>query len=135
MKVVWHYGESITDEEYEQLQSNLKVVLPDDFYQVVKEHNKGRPAPNVFKSSAGELVVDRLLDVKTSGSESIWAFRDIPKGSTRLVPFALDPFGNLFCFSVENGKAGAVWFYNQESSKSVHLADTFQEVLAGLQTE
>lgn len=131
-------GENVTPDEVEAFEKKIGHRLPPAYREFLLAHNGGRPIPAVIDiddcpSGASEVQVFLGL-TGTFESETLeWSwnvFRErIPE---RLLPIADDPFGNLFCLSLEGTDAGQVLFldrYEESESRPYFVAKDFNEFL------
>jgi hypothetical protein len=147
----------LTEERLRRLEEKLKGRLPDDYRAFLLRHNGGRPTLSRFRFEADggeqESALEWFFAVHDlpyeepdewnmdSGElppyfgqplESVWAdFRD-EKPRAGVLPIARDPGGNLIGLGYAGKRAGAVWWYDQETESFVRLARSFTEFLSGL---
>ena len=132
-EIKWKYGSPVGDEVVRAVESQLGVVFPSDYRTVVAEHNGGRPKPNAVEiPGRREAVVERLVRLDAGGGEDVPSAAAVLKdrGQGRLVPFASDPFGNLFCFQFARNAPSAVVFWEHESGSVSTICQTFTDLLA-----
>jgi cell wall assembly regulator SMI1 len=134
-------GDALKSDDLDAFEQTLGKRLPRAYRDFLLAHNGGRPVPAVIDIDdcpSGATEVQVLLGltgpVESETLEWSWnAFRDrIPE---RLLPIADDPFGNLFCLSLEGNDAGQVLFldrYEESESRPYFVAATFDDFLAML---
>ncbi len=107
-------GESITAKEIDALENTIGKPFPEEYRAFLIEHNGGRPEPAIVDidgASQGASQIQIFLGVtgpvESETLEWSWqVFQErIPE---RLLPIADDPFGNLFCLSLEGPDRGHV---------------------------
>lgn len=110
------------------------IQFPKSYKEIVKEHNNGRPRPNVFDTKdSKERVAKSLLSFEPEAKESIWGTYDTM--SDRLppdtFPFMIDQFGNYVCFYYDPLKdEPTVVFWDEELQKSEKVSETFTTFLS-----
>lgn len=134
-------GEKVTLEEVAAFEEKIGHRLPSAYRDFLLAHNGGRPIPAVVDiddcpSGASEVQVFLGLTGAFESETLEWswnAFRGrIPE---RLLPIADDPFGNLFCLSLEGMDAGQILFldrYEESESRPYFVAKDFNEFLSKL---
>ena len=128
----WKYGSPVSDEIIRSIEVNLDVVFPIDYRALISEHNGGRPKPNAIDiPGRREAVMERLLRIDSDGGENVANTATILKSRSQgdLVPFACDPFGNLFCFKFVGKTQSAVVYWEHESGSVSTICKTFSELL------
>ena len=81
-----------------------------------------------------EAVLERLLPLGVGVRGGVVTFADIlrEQGHPHLLPFASDPFGNLFCFRYEGAAVSDVVFWDHETAGTMPVCKTFSELLKAL---
>ncbi len=117
------------------------------FPQAVREHylghNGGCPDKNRFSNERGTYTVDSFIPVKSSALPTVPTLEIILErlktvdGATpwQLVPFADDPCGNFYCFSVRQEDFGAIYWFEAEGygkHRTEFLARSLGDFLANL---
>ncbi len=134
-------GDALTPADIEAFEATIGKRLPQTYRDFLLAHNGGRPVPAVIDIDdcpSGATVVQVLLGL-TGPVESetlVWSWqafqRRIPE---RLLPIADDPFGNLFCLSLDGVDAGQVVFldrYEESESRAYFVSKEFDAFLAKL---
>ncbi|PTM57549.1 SUKH superfamily protein [Desmospora activa DSM 45169] len=134
----WENGEKLDDHLIREMERYFGFRLPLDFVNVVKQYDGGRPVQYFFDYDRRKRVMfGELLSFNpnkkfnaVSAYGSLYEDEDIelPK---ELVPFALDPAGNLYCFdySQDNIRPSVV-FVDHEGSEDVdYICDTFTDLV------
>ena len=132
-EITWKYGSPLSDEVVREVESELQVVFPPDYRSVVAEHNGGRPKPNAVRIPDNrEAVVERLMRLDAGRGENVASAAAMlrSRGQGQLVPFASDPFGNLFCFDFVRKAPSAIVYWEHESGSVSTVCRTFSELLA-----
>jgi hypothetical protein len=107
----------------------------------------GRPEKDKFVDKVGTFIVDAVLPVKFSSSPLSTLERSFQNVKVNhhllpdsLVPFAIDPFGNYYCFSTREQDTGAIYFVDMErhgesASIAEYLSLSFGAFLSKLTTK
>jgi cell wall assembly regulator SMI1 len=130
--IKWKYGGSVSEKDICSVESALGVTLPTDYRIFVADHNGARPKPKAIDiPGKREGVMERLvhLDSGTSDNVSSAATALRSRGQGGLVPFASDPFGNLFCFQFSGNSVIAVVFWDHETNSTSRICNTFSELV------
>ncbi len=134
-------GDTVSLNEIDAFAQAIGKRLPGPYRDFLLAHNGGRPEPAVIDIDdcpSGASVVQMFLGL-TGPVESetlLWSWNvfsgRIPE---RLLPIADDPFGNLFCLSVDGDDLGQVFFldrYEESESRPYFVAKDFDEFLSRL---
>lgn len=110
----------------ELFQEQLGFKLPHEYISFIKINNGGRPDLNVIVLKSGvEKVVNKFLSFNESDKENIFSAKGrTEEDDKELVPFAVDPAGNYYCF-----KRDEVFFYNHEDGELQFAADSFSDFI------
>ena len=127
--IIWKYVKPLVDgasiEEYE---TRTGASLPDDIKETVRLHNGGRPSLKYFDlPNEADKEFKSLLSFNRSDVENVFAFYPIDSSDKDIVPFAIDPAGNLFVI-----KGGNIHLWLHETDKTVFLANSFSAFLETL---
>ena len=133
-------GEPLTAEHIDALETTVGKPFPPEYRAFLLAHNGGRPESaivDIDNCPAGAGVVQMFLGVTGPiESETVeWSWKvfqgRIPE---RLLPVADDPFGNLFCLSLDGQDRGCVFFLDRyEDSPAPYLvAKSWNEFLGQL---
>ncbi len=135
-EIKWKYGSQLSDETISAVESRLTVFFPSDYRRLVARHNGGRPKPNAIEiPGKREAVMERLLRLDAEGGDSVQGATAIlqSRGYENLVPFASDPFGNLFCFRFVGADGDFVVYWEHESGEVTTIAKSLSDFLEHLQ--
>lgn len=135
-EIEWKYAVPLgDDEEIQEVEEFVLLPLPADYKAFVRDHNGAMPRPNAIDLPNGrEAVLNRLLRIESTAkgnvrsiAQAIWRERKV-----NLVPFAEDPFGNLYCFEYSGRNLKSVVFWDHESNTASRICATFSELIAAL---
>lgn len=132
-EIKWKFGSPVSDEVVRAAESQLGVVFPSDYRTLVGQHNGGRPKPNAVEiPGRREAVMERLVRLDACAGDDVASAVAVlrGRGQGNLVPFASDPFGNLFCFQFARKVQSAVVFWEHETGSVSAICKTFSDLLA-----
>lgn len=131
----------IENKEIILFQDNNNIILPVFFIDFMREYNGAKIHENCFDE---EYVVSNILPLLKCQNASIElilpAVRNKEEGIGRddLVPFAIDPGGRPFYFSLGKDDNGTVYIDRMGAGYEnplLKIADSFEEFINGLQAE
>lgn len=131
-KIEWReFDNDITDDDIHKIELYFNISLPKDYINCVKEYNAGKPIPCIFNIIDEDgYVFNNLINIK-----KIIQYYQEYLGN--LIPFAMDPAGNLICFDYSEGKtkSSKIIFWDHEEATdnqkaaSKYICDTFSDFL------
>jgi hypothetical protein len=111
----------ISDSDLDAVENRFGFTLPTHLRMMYKHANGGRPVRDLFVLDGTIYVVDAVLPIKHSSSplstmeQSIQRLkRDRHILPDDLAPFAVDPFGDYFCFSLRQSDYGAIYMFRMD---------------------
>ena len=142
LNIQWEDGRDITQNQISDFENQLGVELPDDFKEIIKNQDGGTPElPALDFCGMSEKVFSGLIpllefnDYSESIIETINSYETpFPEG---IIPFAQDPFGNLYCFDYRNKSTPIIVYWNHEEGMNnenqfCFVADNFTKLLSML---
>lgn len=131
----WKLAElPVSDKEIEQTEKTTGLVFPQPLKELFKRANGAITNKNIFVTpDKDELVLNNILNLnKNSAYPFAKAYNDVkdrlPKN---FVPFAIDPFGNLFCMGKDDGIF--FWRHDNPEHQVVLLAPNLTTFFSELQ--
>lgn len=129
MEQICKYIKHLRKKQYiSDIQVKLGFFFPDIFKDFVMTNNGGRPLKSYIVSSEGkERHIMTFLSFNPDDRCSMWnlAFsKDNPISDN--IPFAIDDFGNSFCFNKLNNR---ICFVDHETLKEEFIAENFKEFI------
>lgn len=122
--VIQNSRHKIDDKELSDLETRLKMKLPNDYKKFLLQNNGGIPIPNVFDFIDGDgqnsnsLVHYFYAVYNDNGHDNLENNYNFFKSERRIpsniLPIAEDPFGNMICISVSGDDYGKVYFWDHE---------------------
>jgi len=111
----------VDDADIDAVENRFGFKFPDDLRATYKGSNGGRPIRDRLVYDHVTSVVDAFLPIKHSSSALSTMERSIQRLKIdqrllheHLVPFAIDPFGSYFCFSLRECEYGAIYMFRME---------------------
>ena len=119
--------------------AEVERVLGFAFPKAVREqylkYNGGHPDKNRLLDAKGVYIVHDFIPVRMIERLIRWLKVDQKVLPGELVPFADDPLGNLYCFSVGEADSGAIYWFEAEGHgrhRLEFLAPSLDEFLSRL---
>jgi len=135
---------SITDADLDQVEQSYGFLFPRAIRLHYLKYNGGSLQKYLYKADDTVFVVHEFLPVKYGKhrlEDSLHNLKDNDKVLPRyLVPFAMDPGGDYYCFSTRDVDKGTIWFYigdyHDEPQKAVqYVAKSLSEFIHGMTEE
>lgn len=128
----WKYVKKlINNDNIQRFEQKIHRDLPIDFKETVALFNGGRPDKSNVLIDNKERILKSLLSFNKEDKENIFAVYEWVESQLErnLIPFAIDPAGNYFCFEYTNFKNVSIVFWNHENQNHYTICDTFSELL------
>jgi cell wall assembly regulator SMI1 len=132
---------SITIAEIIEVESEIGLVLPEDYRNFLMLHNGGNPDPSLFPLTGDPLnpygILRRLYCICPGDPlnliDNYFLTKDrLPNG---ILPIGEDSFGNLICIGLLQNNFGKIFFWDHEEeinqiNKNIYfVANSFTELL------
>jgi hypothetical protein len=136
--------QGVSDPDLDEVESSFRFTLPKEVRSHYLSHNGGSPSKCLFIRDGVILVVQQFLPVKYGKHLFEQTFLDLKVDDdilpTHLVPFATDPGGDYYCFSVRDNDMGSIWIYrgeySEEPDRAVQfIAGSLNEFVEGMEDE
>ncbi len=126
--------------QIEEIEKKYHFSFPDDMRKHYVEYNGGRLEKSLWVDKQGrEYIFNYFIPIESNDGinlDKMLKLLDDESKPSWLIPFADDPGGNLFCFSVKKGEEGAIYFYMHDVGEGrdnvVFLSKTLTEFLNNL---
>lgn len=113
---------ALTDADLNAVERRLGFRFPDAFRKHYLMYNGGNPIQDRFVDESDMRIVHEFLPIKASSVPTLPTLErslELLRGSglnlpMHLIPFANDPFGNLYCFSARDEDLGAIYWVRIE---------------------
>ncbi len=133
----------LTDQDLKQIELQLGFLFPKDLRQHYLTFNGGRPVPNVYSTTEQFYTIHEFLSIHDGikGNRFEDTFQDLvldnehfPKN---LIPFAIDPSGDYFCYSLQKDHEGEIClfqaeYYDDPKRSTQYIAKSLQHFLESL---
>ena len=130
----------ITEDDIDALSRGLGVTFPTSARRHYLEYNGGVPSPDVYDMDGELLQVqqffsirygDLLFTIENNYEELVLQQRIIP---VSLIPFAIDPGGDYYCLSTENGEVSIFRAENLPDSQeaNIRICSSIDDFISGL---
>lgn len=122
--IITRSGEKLSEEKLNAFEQEHQVRFPAEYRAFLLHHNGGTPEPQTF-CGKGEKEPSEVcqyflgIGMKQKTGDLAWALeiycdeeeRRMPR---RMLPIAMDAFGNMICLATAGKDAGKVYFWNHE---------------------
>lgn len=128
--------EPVLDTDLNHLEHMLGFSFPVEVRVHYLRYNGGSPTRNLFKADDRVFVVSQFLSISHGKVLFETSFRHLKEDHNilpnHLVPFAMDPGGDYYCFSTRPEDLGTIWFfigerYEDPARASVYLAKSLTD--------
>lgn len=126
MSNIWRFKIELKQEDvFDKIQERIGKKFPDELRNFIIKYNAASPDENCIVINGVERVVNTVLSFNEIDTEAI-TYMSVAKviNKKSLIPFAADPFGNYFCYSLEKKE---VVFFNHEEQTFEESGDSLQE--------
>jgi hypothetical protein len=128
MKVKLQGGRTASEQDVLALETRLACKLSDSFRKFLQEHDGAKPETNIFSiDEKNESGVNKFIPA----AEILKERSHIENIPVKAFPVAWAEGGN-YVF-IDEGKNGAVYFWDHETAEATELASTFGDFLNLLQ--
>ena len=119
MDITWKYKIEVKDPDiFNKIEKTQGVKFPEELKDFILKNNGATPSKYNFMLGADEKVLGAVL-----------SFNENEKDTDNLMPFAIDPFGNYICYTL-NSKEIVFWDHENNITESTHKGlESFLESL------
>jgi len=131
--ITWKYSSKLIKETViEEFEKEMNISLPHDLKECFKKNNGGMPSKNIFDTDKTKgRMFNNLLSFNLNKDEDtiydIYSAVYLKLKNKDVIPFALDPFGNILCL-----KEGKIVLFLHETGGTEFITDSFSELLEKL---
>lgn len=129
----WKYVKPLKSKKLiKNFESKFNYKFPNSFISIVNKYNGGRPEKALFDTYMfNQRAIKSLLSFNEGDKETMWKISEWNKSelNNEYISFAIDNFGNLICFSIEDN---SVVFLELESLNVEKIADDFDTFINNL---
>ena len=134
-------------EDIEEIEIKYGFSFPKDFKTLYMKYNGGSPEKYLYRLEDIVLVVSEFLPVKygTDKEQLEYYYKDLVLDEkilpNYLVPFAIDPGGDFFCFSIRKEEDyGSIYIWRHEEYENpdaalLYVCCSLEEFIDGLKEE
>jgi hypothetical protein len=116
--------------DIDEVESRFGFKFPQEFRELYLQCNGGRPERDRFVDERGTCIIDEFLPIKRGkyGPPLEDAIQHVKIDKALLpdylVPFAIDPGGQYYCFSTRSADFGAICLYRMDGRRQgPHVID------------
>ena len=138
-------GTSLAPADLDEIEQRFGFKFPQAFREHYLVHNGGSPDKNRFAGENGRFIVHDFLPMKRSALVTLDTLEttvqclkiDQQLIPVHLVPFAVDPGGDYYCFCTRQDEEGSIYLYRMDHFReperaAEYLAPSLGEFLSGL---
>ncbi|MCK5644959.1 MAG: SMI1/KNR4 family protein [Gammaproteobacteria bacterium] len=133
MSIQWQYVIPLKENNLiEDFECAVTYEFPNSFKECVVNNNGGSPSLSAFDTNkTKERDMKSLFSFNKEDEENIWIMNEWDGNDldNMFIAFAIDNFGNLICFDVNND---SIVFWNHETNETEFVANSFDEFLGKL---
>ena len=114
MKNAWNFKIELESKNvFDEISEKYDIDIPEELREFIIENNAASPDANCVNINGVERVYSETLSFNMEETEATTFISVMDAiNDQNYIPFALDPFGNVFCYSVEDK---TISFYDHES--------------------
>ena len=108
---------NIVESDLLEIEENLKFKFPNDIKRHYLFYNGGYPERYVFRKNDKLYVVQEFLPIKYGAQGCLFEDTFIALKKEKkilpdyLIPFAINPGGDYYCFSINENELGAIYIF------------------------
>jgi len=133
----------VTNTDLDEVQRKFGFSFPVEFRDHYLKQNGGRPRNSLYEKDDTVFVVSAFFPIKYGNCLFEDVVRDLKEQEAfpkYLVPFADDPGGDHYCFSVREKDAGSIWifrwdYYDDPKRAVEFLAPSLNEFIESMAGE
>lgn len=114
------------------IERNNQIILPVEYKDTVMRFNKGVPSKKLIQCDGKERIFSRLITITPDVHPNVIDAVKWVEESNRVIPFGLDPFGNLFAFKYGGSEDYEIVFIDGEMGTTHLICSSFSDFLYGL---
>lgn len=126
----WRFKIDLKMADLNKISEIIGIEIPIDLKEFIIKFNAASPEKDCINVNGIERIVDAVLSFNLEESEAT-TFLSVFKSmdNKQWIPFAIDPFGNYFCYSLVKNN---ISFWEHEENRMIettHSLDEFVEML------
>lgn len=125
----WKYKIDLNkDNAFFEMKQYYGIELPEELTKLIEAANGASPVKSNIKVNNEEKVFGAILSFNNGDVDSIGIAMKVVNNKT-VIPFAIDPFGNYFCYRI---KDGIIVYWNHEEDLFLDTSYSLNELLLSL---
>ena len=127
----WNYKIDLkTLDVFDLVEKEYDIDFPNDLKTFIVEHNAASPDQYCVDVCGIERVYSETLsfNMEEPDATTFLSIKDAIK-DRNYIPFALDPFGNFFCYSIKDSE---ISFYNHEEESFDNTGKSLDDFILSL---
>lgn len=126
----WKYKTSLEDENvFDEIENEYQRKISSNLRKLIKEANDATPEKYKVKIGKDEKILGGILSFNKNDKDTDTVFTALEAvNDKKLMPFAIDPFGNYFCVK----RFDVVVFWNHETGKITSAKKDLQSFISSL---
>lgn len=110
---------------FNEIERRIDFKLPKDLKYIIKDFNKGCPAPNKIPLDNGKFAIfDRLLSFNINETFTVYSSITEEMKKQKIIPFGVTDKNNLVCI-----KDKSIILYNVEHNVEKKISENFSDFL------
>lgn len=121
MNIIWKYKINIKNEDiFNEIENERGIVFPKELKDFILKRNASTPSKYHFMLGVVEKVLGAVLSFNRDETDTDTVFSAFTAiEDTNLIPFAIDPFGNYICYTLNDSKI-VFWDHETDAVTSTH---------------
>ena len=114
------------------IENDNQIIFPVEYKETVMRFNKGVPSKKLIQCDGKERVFARLITITPDMHPNVIDAGRWVEDNKRVIPFGLDPFGNLFAFRYSGTEDYEIVFLDEERGTIHVICSSFSDFLDSL---
>lgn len=131
MNIVWKYKTEVSNSNvFTEIEKERGIQIPNELKEFIKDTNAATPSKYNFMLDNVEKVFGAVLSFNQNETDIDSVFIALNAiEDKKLMPFAIDPFGNYICYDLESR---AIIFWDHETDYTGVICNSLIEFLNAL---
>ena len=138
------YEIPINEDDINKLENKYEFIFPKDIRAHYLMFNGGSPNKCVINQNDKKYVIQQIIPIKYGIDHFEIVYKSLildnnifPK---QMIPFAIDPSGDYYCFSINNESYGNIFIYRGENYEEkdkalIYISKSYNELLTILEND
>jgi len=114
------------------IENDRHIIFPVEYKETAMHYNKGVPSKKCIRCNGRERVFTRLIAINSDLHPNVCDAIKWIDEEPSVIPFGLDPFGNVFAFRYNQPENYEIVFIDLENGDIQTICKSFAEFLNGL---